>query len=508
MPPHRAAPTAPLARARVAPGFGRLAAAPVVAALFSCRPDAPAPAPAPAPAAPGSAPDIVLVLIDTLRADHLHSHGYPRPTSPRMDALAAEGRRYARAYAHAGWTLASATSLLTGLYPHQHGVVRDGCQPDAYGALSPDDPSLARALQASGWRTGAWANNTFLAPAFGLHHGFDRYDYRGASNQQHRTAVDTVDEALAWLDDGGPAAPPTFLLVHLMEPHLDYVPAPDLAGTFTPGEPPPRMVERDGQNPFSLVATRQLDPDAAERAWLIGRYDEELLTVDRAVGRLVDGLRDRGRLDRTVLVVTADHGEELWDHGGFEHGHALWSALTHVPLIVRGPGFPVGVDEGIVEHIDLTATLAGVAGVSLGPGAAGRELRRPDRPPRAAMSENCLYGPACMSLIDGAHRLVLTHELVPDPDAPADLSRAKAMPLAELWAVDAAGADRERVPNAQAEALAAPLLTELSARRGGLHPLAARGGAVVPDAATFDLLRSLGYVDRPDGAARPQTPCR
>ena len=176
-----------------------------------------------------------MVVIDTLRADHLSLHGYERPTSPRLDALAKDGLWFNRAYAQSGWTLASFASLLTGLYPHQHNVSRDGCLPDQFGRMAPATVTLAEALKASGYATAAWMNNTFLAPDFGLNDGFDVYDYQGATNTTHRSGPETVAAGLAWLDTLEKAN--SFLMLHFMEPHLDMR-HPDIHGTFAKGPVP------------------------------------------------------------------------------------------------------------------------------------------------------------------------------------------------------------------------------------------------------------------------------
>ena len=184
----------------------------------------------------GEQPDIVLVVIDTLRADHLGCYGHERPTSPNLDAMAGAGLRFARAYAHSGWTLASFTSLFTGLLPHQHRVGRAAADVSQFGRLAPEVVTLAEAVGAAGYTTAAVMNNTFLAPEFGLNQGFgDNYLWHGATNDAHRSADETVTMALDWL---GQQQAPAFLVIHMMEPHLDYAPPADIRGTFTPIVPP------------------------------------------------------------------------------------------------------------------------------------------------------------------------------------------------------------------------------------------------------------------------------
>ena len=258
----------------------------------------------PQPTAP---PDIVLVVIDTTRADHLGVYGHSRPTSPHMDELAKAGTWYARAYAQSGWTLPSFTSLLSGAYPHMHRVGRAPFDASSFGRLGPEATTLPEVLTAQGYATAAWMNNTFLAPEFGLSQGFSNYDYQGSTNSDNRSGTETVDGALAWITA---QTQPTFTLVHLMEPHMDYAPPPSTAGRFTSDRQmqisvPYTLSEQIGGRGSAEIPSAEIQEDIRRV------YDEEILAADLAVGRLVDGLKAAGRWDNTTLVITSDHGEEL-----------------------------------------------------------------------------------------------------------------------------------------------------------------------------------------------------
>jgi len=509
-----------LTDARVCAGWLVRASLLLSAGCASEAPEAPAPLPeAAAPDVPvaashkADAPDIVVVVIDTLRADSLSLYGHDRPTSPTLDAIAADGLWFERAYAQSGWTLASFASLLTGLYPHQHLVSRDGCLPERFGRMAPATRTLAEALGEAGYATGAWMNNTFLAPEFGLQDGFDTYDYKGATNDQHRTAADTVTGGLDWLDkqeEGKPA----FLMLHFMEPHLDYAPPADIHGTFATGPRPEKLKYPANPNPFTMVQSGQLELDEAERVYLKQLYDEEILAADRALGQLVDGLKARGRYDNTLLVVTSDHGEEFWEHGRFEHGHDLWSELTRIPLVLHGPGARGGKKvETIVEHVDLVAALVHVSGATIDglPGADLFEVAKGPTAPRVALAENCLYGPSCVSLIDPTHRLMLRHVLQMPKDAPsreAALAGARAQKVINVWGLDAEGMERVELPQDEQQQRGRAMAKILQARRGTLEPLATTTGPALVGFETFSLLKELGYVERADEVAIPQTPCR
>ena len=481
-------------------------------------PEAPAPGaaqgePAAAPAEAADAPDIVIVVIDTLRADRLSLYGHHRPTSPYLDAIAADGMWFERAYAQSGWTLASFASLLTGQYPHQHLVSRDGCLPERFGRMTPATRTLAEALQEAGYTTGAWMNNTFLAPEFGLKDGFDTYDYQGATNDQHRTAAETVDGGLTWLDQQ-PKDKPAFLLLHFMEPHLDYAPPADIHGTFATGPRPEKLKYPANPNPFTMLQSGKIQLNESEIEYLKQLYDEEILAADKALGQLVDGLKSRGRYDNTLLVITSDHGEEFWEHGRFEHGHALWSELTQVPLVLHGPGARGGQKvETIVEHVDLVSALVRRGGARIDglPGTDLFEIAKAPTTRRAALSENCLYGPSCVSLIDPTHRFILRHVLQMPKDATsreAALAGAKAQKVINVWGLDGSGMERVELPQDEQQARGRAMAKEVSARRGTLEPLATTTGPALVGFETFSLLKELGYVDRTDEVSIPQTPCK
>lgn len=440
--------------------------------LLACTPSAP---PAPGPEA---RPDIVLVVIDTLRADHVGIYGHSRPTTPHIDALARSGGWYARAYAQSGWTLASFASLLTGRMPHEHRVVRDGRDPTRYGHLSPEVQTLAESLEAVGYATGAVLNNTFLAPEFGLNQGFSSWDWKGADNGSHRSADESVSAALRWMEA---QKAPRFLLLHLMEPHMGYAPPEDVRGTFASKENPPiplpfLSAEQIGAG---WAGQRRPPPSAEVQDYVSRLYDEEIFTADRAVGRLVEGLRAGGRLEETVLVITADHGEEHWEHGGFEHGHALTGELVRVPLVVSG-GPARGEIKAVVEHVDLYQGLLGLAGAARPEGTRGDDLFAPGFQGSPALSENCLYGPDRAAIVDGTHRLSV------------DLLQGSG----EVWAVAADGSERTRLQGPDQAREGDRLLPLLQAARGGLAPIDAGGDTRIPSAEAFQQLEALGYLER------------
>lgn len=438
----------------------------------------------PAPAAPRAEarPDIVLVVVDTLRADHLSLYGHERPTSPNIDRLGAQGAWYSRAYAHSGWTLASFASLLTGLFPSEHRVVRDSRDPTRFGRLPPEIVTLGEALSEAGYATGAVVNNTFLAPEFGLQQGFDTWDWKGADTASHRGATDTNAAGLAWLER---QKGPSLLLLHYMEPHFSYSPPDDVRGTFAPREDPPIPTPiPDG----AIMAWRTGAPPSPEVQDYVKRlYDEEILAADRAIGQLVAALERRDRWERTVLVITADHGEEFWDHGGFEHGHSVYGELTRVPLVVVGAPARGEVRE-VVSHADLFQGLLGLAGATRPPGSRGVDLFATGAAREGlALSENCLYGPEQTSVVDGRSRMTV------------DLAAGSA----EVWRVGERGDERTRLQGQEQAQEGERLLPELKRLRGGLDPIEAGDGTRIQSAETFQQLKSLGYLEDPEVTPSP-----
>jgi arylsulfatase A-like enzyme len=333
-------PTAAAAAAGVA-GLALLAG---VAGLAGCRgpsgrPGAVAPQRHLAGAAPGW--NVVLLTIDTVRADRLGIYGYARrATSPRLDAQLSSGVVFDRALAQRAATWPSLASLLSGLYPSGHGVAENG-----YGF--PDDlPTLPKLLRGAGYRTGAFLSNMCDAN----HQGWESLVCSGGKDGR------TVQEALAWsgaLD----ARRPFLLWVHLFGAHPPYYNGGDLSSRLDPGYQGllgPKKWRLDS------VMIRHLRLDHADLQHLDALYDAAVIGSDRLAGELLAGLKHAGRLDRTLVVVAADHGEELYAHHGYlYHACSVYQTTLHVPLGIAAPGLLAAgarVPQA-VELIDVLPTL-------------------------------------------------------------------------------------------------------------------------------------------------------
>jgi len=304
-------------------------------------------------------PSLVLVTLDTTRVDHLSCYGYERATTPHLDAFAGRAVQYQRAWSTSSWTLPAHASLFTGLYPSRHGAhympggdaelgevvrlpiaryVRAGKLPD--GATT-----LAELLEARGYATGAFVAGPWLHHTFGLLQGFETRD-DAVEGFGGRPAEAISDAALAWLD-GLPSDQPYFLFANYFDPHAPYEPRetwPDLPRASEPFAPDYDALMR---------GTRELDAD--QRAILRDRYDAEIRGMDRQLGRLLDAVLSRPGGERTLVVVTADHGEALGEHGRFGHGFWLSEEQMRVPLLVRYPG-----DREAGTHSDVPIQLVDV----------------------------------------------------------------------------------------------------------------------------------------------------
>jgi arylsulfatase A-like enzyme len=317
-----------------------------------------------------SRPSFVLILVDTLRADHLGAYGYRRPTSPRLDALAARGTLFETAITQAPWTLPAAMAVVTGRLPSSHRVENDGLR------LSRSIPTLAEILKREGYSTSAVVSHIYVAAPFGFDRGFDHFDdfglsraYRFEAGLEPRAEAVT-DHALAQVR--ALKGRPFFLLAHYFDPHWDYDPPAPYAERFAR----PYSGKIDGRyQSFSRFAPIGVELPAADREHLIDLYDGEIAYTDAQIGRLLDGLRGAG-VSEAVVAITADHGEEFKEHGGLGHGRTLYDEVLRVPLIVSriGAAGPAGRVPEQVRSIDLFPTICELAGAAIPSGVQGKSL--------------------------------------------------------------------------------------------------------------------------------------
>lgn len=383
---------------------------------------------------------VVLISIDTLRADHLSCYGYGRPTSPALDALAAEGARFERCVASSSWTLPSHLTMLTGLPIGAHGIDHDGLwqRTDADGQpIAPDlrGRFLAETLRAAGYRTEGYYTWKYLEPRFGFGDGFDHYERLGhtflsdpevgprvlalegvarelgdartdleergsagedvgaelaevearladvatqgrALRAEHphlfgdiKVADEVVDRGIAALER---AEAPLFLFLHLFDVHDPYVSPAPFGTRFDPRYEGPI----DGRRVTASNSPVRPGMDPRDLENLVARYDGGIAWVDSQIGRLLERLDELGFAEDTLVVVTSDHGEEFFEHGGKTHRGSVYPEVLSVPLLVRWPAriAPGTVVSGTAGLVDIVPTVAAAAGVDHGAPTGGRDL--------------------------------------------------------------------------------------------------------------------------------------
>jgi arylsulfatase A-like enzyme len=316
----------------------------------------------PAPPAPLQTPNLVLVTVDTLRADHLEAYGYGRATAPSIARLASSGVSFARAVSQAPWTLPAMASVHSGLYPIQHGAF------EVETALPEAAETLAERLKTVGYSNVAVVSHEFVAAKHGFSQGFDVFD---ESNVLGHEAVTSRDLTMAALAELGGVSEPFFLWVHYFDPHFSYVRHPE-AG-FADGY--------TGALPEQLTSGRLIAEERGPMAdddldYVKAVYDEEVAYTDEWIGTLWQALEDRYGADDTVVIVTADHGEYFLERGRFFHGKDVYRELVDVPLVIAGaidPALRGTVVENVVETRAIPRTIFGLLGLP-GDGFGGVDL--------------------------------------------------------------------------------------------------------------------------------------
>lgn len=338
---------------------------------------------------------ILLVGIDTLPAARTSTYGYERETTPQLTRIAAQGVRFERALSPSPWTRPAFASIFTGLPPARHRAGEVGPETGpATRPLAPGFVTLAERLRDAGWQTRAWINNPFMVAGSGLEQGFASYvDYGTRSSA--RAAEPAVRDLVRELEM--PQSADRFLFLHLMDPHGAYRMPDDFRARFTAETQVGRLSHPLTRELFGKLTHRRLDPGAEERRFLGDLYDAGVAYTDAQLGRVFDAALAAGPPERLTFVVTADHGEELFEHGGFEHGHTVYDELLRVPLVVVQPGRATagGLVETAVSTRDLARTLLDAAGVApLGPGRSLLPLLAGAQrdPERAVASGATLYG--------------------------------------------------------------------------------------------------------------------
>jgi arylsulfatase A-like enzyme len=346
----------------------------------------------------------LLIVVDTLRKDHLGCYGYSRNTSPNVDRLARESVRYDRAISQAPWTAPSVGSLLTSQYPGVLGIE------DEASILEDEWIVLPEVLREHGYVTAAVVSHIYCSSRWNFDQGFDFFDESNIQGHNDSTSADVTWEALTFLENRTDA--PFFLFLHYFDPHDTYL---EHTGFLFPS---------DEEYQLHQLPENLRPEDIAE---VVRRYDSEIAFTDHHIGKVLDRLRELELYDDTLIVFTADHGEEFREHGSFRHGYTLYDELINVPLIIKYPdrgGEEVGHTVALLDLYPTILDLAGISvehgmqGVSLAGSATGEEA-----PARTVFSETSRNNLLLRAAVTRRHKLILNprtvefefYNLVADP---------------------------------------------------------------------------------------------
>ena len=402
---------------------------------------------------------VILIIVDALPAGHVTSYGYKRSITSNIDRLAKDGILFERAVSASPWTLPSFGSILTGLYPSTHfaGWHLDPPSMDdrRLSVIRPEIKSMAEYFAEDGYQTIGFFNNPFLHPGYGLDKGFNKYDYFGGDLLNIRSAPLVTDAAIKWIEENDKE--PFFMVMHFFDPHMAY--DPPLASAS------PYIYEYKGKlkKPFIHDARKVCAGDfnfsKQDKDFIIGLYDGEVSSTDQQIGRFFQYLKTKGLYDGALIVLTSDHGEEFWEHGGFEHGHSLHKEVIEVPLIMKYPESDLKghrVSE-YVSHMDIFPTIAefmgwpvtsSLNGVSLYP--RGGKIKIPSH---TVVSENMHYGPQKQSfiyedtklIIENATGKITVYDLKNDPTETKNVFGEVELPAAVQEQVKQIAKDLEKV---------------------------------------------------------------
>ncbi len=506
---------------RRVPRKTRWASLALLAACFLCGcpgPSSVSPKGTEAPVSQSTRPEIIILIsIDTLRADHLGLYGHSRPTSPVLDAFAAGGTVFEDASSTAPWTLPAHASILTGLYPRSHRVLTFST------ALPGEIPTLASTLAEAGYQTAAVVNSAWLTKErYGVTRDFQKFLF--VDDTQDRRAPNTwiTDQAIEWLRE--PDARPLFLFIHYYDVHSDYASLPQYENIFVS----PYTGEADGtgwqlaraslEDDYIKMCHENYDPKkcriGTEENYLaidrsVGKihfdessirhieelYDAGIRQLDNELGRFFSLLKKNRILDDALIILTSDHGEEFLDHGRMDHFLTMYQEVLRVPLIFHGPNIPTGLRITTpVSSVDLMPTILSLArakpkapfdGLDLTPLMAGEDLQQfTTRPIFGEASGGLTYAlmmedifPVYRSLRRGQHKLI--HN-----------SKSKAW---ELYDLENDPSETTNIAKREPELLA-KLTEEMLKRYSDFNPEPAAPDHVELSRDELENLRALGYV--------------
>lgn len=304
----------------------------------------------------GTPPDVLIISIDTLRADRLGAYGYQRNTSPQIDAFAKKSVVFEGAIAESPWTLPSHVSMLSGLLPSSHGVTLQKSR------IARETELLAERLKSNGYNTYGYTDGAFLRGGYGFSRGFDRYE------SEHRGFEDRIGRVINQMQQQSAAAP-AFYFLHTYDVHCPFNPPEPFFGSFHSDNSESTPVKKQCGTHFNK---KNLSP--AQARYVSDRYDDGIRWADANLKKLFEFLTENGRWNKTVVIITSDHGEEFAEHGRFGHKKTLYKEVLHIPLIIRVPGVAPRRVSSLTGLIDIVPTVLELIGLTAPGGLDGVSL--------------------------------------------------------------------------------------------------------------------------------------
>ncbi len=355
--------------------------------------------------------NVLLILVDTINADHLGCYGYHRNTSPTIDSLAYSGVRFANCYAQSSWTLPGMASIYTGLTERSH---RCGHYNNKVFGLDLEVPTIATILQQNDYSTAGFVQSSYLGEDFNMEKGFDSFWISVTPGESGMDSV-AIDTVLSFCNSSSLISKSFFLTVHLYDPHSPY------------GAPAPydTLFKHTGNNGiFDWPSEEHLKSDPVIIEHLEAMYDSEIRWTDYQLSRLLAGLREMNLLDNTIVILVADHGEEFMEHGFTGHANNLYQQTTHVPLIISGPGIEPGtVLTANTGQFDVLPTLMNYLSISVPAHVEGIDILGNIPADRIIPSSGIVFGESVAACIQESMKVMWfpeadsseTYDLAEDP---------------------------------------------------------------------------------------------
>ncbi|MFH1675472.1 MAG: sulfatase [bacterium] len=386
---------------------------------------------------------VIVLCIDTLRTDHVGCFGGSGGMTPSLDKLAKEAISFSSCESACPWTLPSVAATITGKYP---GIIAADSVSEH---LRSEETTLAELFHEKGYRTASITNNHYVSAAVGF--------FQGNESQRESPkapADEEVDAALEWI--GKHLDENFYLYIHFFDPHVPYQPPEPYLTRFKRGS---GRFEKVFESP-NEVRSGELVLTDSEKEQLRGLYNGCVAFSDAELGRMIDKLKELNTWDNTMLVVFADHGEEFWEHGGFEHGHSMYDEVTRVPLFIKVPGVQPAMRSDRVSLIDVVPTIINWAGLSVPEGLNGKNILSPDydqKDERRFFIEGCIHATESKAIVEGGYKQILYFDGVKSP---------------ELYNLDSDPGEKNNLVSSEkdkSEALSAELIVYSSQTGEGSH---------------------------------------